>query len=644
MSGRNLEFALIMRLRDLASRDFGRAQRDIQAGIRATEKTTEGLTRSVGNLAKQRSAASVLGIRTEQNIRREVQHTEAAYNRMTRAGNLSLREQTRAAEAYRNRLRELNNEMGKLSLSQKVMRGMQSGGRVAAGLMSGGYVLSRPVGKTMDYSMTLAQMSNTAFSDRNTLGRIMGKRELQAAVRNAVRVGGGTREEAAGALDTLIASGAMSPKNAMGMLPSLVKASTASGAAPAELANIGIRGMQTFKISPDQMSRVFDMAITAGQAGGFELKDMAKWLPAQMAAAKQAGMSGIPGLASLLAANQASAITAGTKDEAGNNLVNLLAKINSRDATMDFKRLGYDLPGNIAHARAKGLNALDAFVGLVDVVAGNNKKYQALQAKLSTATGSERRDVLSSQVDILQGASIGLMVQDRQALMALVGIMGNRKYVADVKRRVLAGSGAADKNFAVIADEAAFKTQQAANEKAFASQNAAEMLTPLVGAVAAGFTEMARTYPGFTTSVVAATTALTAMAAATMAAGIAGTLGGGAAGAGAGGLLGKLKGLGGKGMGLLRGAGAMLTGLATNPWMLGGAAAFGTGYGAGTLINNGLDWGAKKMSGEDNFGALVYALLHEQSKPVPVKVTVDVQNGNIVAAVEDHHVRQASRQ
>jgi len=54
MSGKNFELSLIMRLRDLASGGFARAQKDIQSGINKTEKATDTLTRTVANLGKQR--------------------------------------------------------------------------------------------------------------------------------------------------------------------------------------------------------------------------------------------------------------------------------------------------------------------------------------------------------------------------------------------------------------------------------------------------------------------------------------------------------------------------------------------------------------------------------------------------------------
>ncbi|ADE10481.1 phage tail tape measure protein [Sideroxydans lithotrophicus] len=636
MSGKNYELSLVMRLRDMASRGFNLAQRDIQSGIDKTNKATASLTKTVSQYHKTRDAGAKLGIRSEHDIQREIQRTQAAYERLAKSGTMSMRDQARAADAARSKIRELNNEMGKYSLGQRAMRGLQTGASVAAGVMAGGYVMSKPINQTMDYGMRLAQMSNTAFSERNTLGRIMGKRELDAAVVASVRHGGGTRESAAGALDTLIASGAMSAKDSMGMLPSLMRASTASGADAGELAQIGIRGMQTMGIKPGEMGKILDMAITAGQQGGFELKDMAKWLPQQMAAAKLSGISGTSGMAKLLAANQASAITAGTKDEAGNNLVNLLAKINSRDTAVDAQRMGINLSGTLAAARGKGMDSLDAFVGVVDSVVAKNAEFQALQAKLKTTTGADRRGVLESQADILQGSAIGQMVQDRQALMALVGIMGNRGYMSDVQKKTLAGEGAAEKNYAVIAEEAGFKVQQAANEKDIASQNAFEKLTPLVGAVADGFTTMAQQYPMLTAATVAATTALTALAVASGAASLTSMLGGKGGG---------LTGLLSKGRGLAAGAGSLAMRGGAMALSGAGAAVAGAGaagYGLGTLLYNAID----ETEFANNLGgaiATVLASLGNKEAQDALNVTLNLDGEQIAQAVNMRNARTSSR-
>lgn len=640
---KNFELSLVMRLRDLASSGFARSQRDIQSGIAKTDKATQNLTRTVGNLGKARSAAEVLGMRTEQNIQREIQRTEAAYDRLKRSGTLSMGEQARAADAAKNRIRELNNEMGKYTLGQRIAGGFNTGRNVAAGALAAGYVMSRPVNQTMDYGMRLAGMANTAFNDRNTAGRIAGKAELNDAIVKSVRVGGGTRDGAATALDTLIASGTMESQDAMGMLPSLMKASTASGADAGELAQIGIRSMQTMKIKPADMGRVFDMAISAGQQGGFELKDMAKWLPQQMAVAKLSGLTGTSGLAKLLAANQASAITAGTKDEAGNNLVNFLAKINSRDTAVDAQKQGINLSGTLAAARGKGVDSLDAFVGIVDAVVVKDKNYQALQAKLKTATGEDRKAILESQADILQGSAIGKIMQDFQAVKALVGIMSNRDYMSGVQKNVLAeanakpGEGATDKNYAVISAEAGFKTQQALNEKTFATQAAFENLTPLVGAVADGFAAIAQEYPVFTSATIVATTALTALAAAAGAASLSSMLGGKGGG---------LTEVVSKGKGLIAGAGSLVLragGALVSTAGVGALAAGSLGYGAGTL---GYNKGIQGTEFGDNLGGMLATIMEKMGSneaKQALQVNLHIDGEQIASVVNKRNARTASR-
>ncbi|ARU30902.1 tail tape measure protein [Sulfuriferula sp. AH1] len=619
MSGK-LELELIMRLRDLASGAFTGSQRNMQSEIGRTQSSVDLLTRKMQGYERQTSTA--------------IQKNDNLLAGVRRLAN------ERGPVALINGLRTVSEQAAR---AQRMIEGMS---RAAAGVAAAGYVISRPLNQTMDYGMRLAGMANTAFTDRNAGGRIAGKDELNSAIVKAVRYGGGTRDSAAETLDTLIASGAMSAKDAMGMLPTLVRSGTASGADPNQLAQIGIRGMQTFGIKPGEMGNAIDMAITAGQAGGFELKDMAKWLPQQMAAAKISGLSGTAGLAKLLAANQASAITAGSKDEAGNNLVNLLTKINSSDTAKDAQKQGINLSGTLAAARGKGMDGIDAFVAITDSIVGKDKNYQALQGKLKTAQGGDRKTILESQADILQGSAIGKIVQDRQALMALVGIMSNRSYMADVQKKTLAGAGATEKNFAVISAEAGFKAQQAGNEKVFATQNAFEKLAPMVSSTADWMTSMARQYPVLTAAVMAATTALTALAAAAAASGVAGLLtgrGGGALAQKAGGSLLTRLGVtaafaGGSSLTTMAGLGA--SGLATIAGGVGVAGA--AGYGVGSLVNKGIEGTAFA----DSLGrsiARALAFMGSAEARQSLKVEVDVKNGNIVAAVNQANARQASR-
>lgn len=500
-----------------------------KAAQKAAEAAEKSAARQRSSYEKLYQAREVLGMRSERAIQREIQQTEAAYNRLAASGKLSAEAMVVAQEKVRQKVTQLTNEMGKLTAAQRkaaeeaanLERGqkvMRYGAAAVAGVGAAAYTLKAPAAAAMSFDERLAHMANTAYSERDTSGRKIGMRQLEAAITKSVgKGGGGTREQAAEALDTLISSGAVGSQDAMTMLPQLMKFSSASGADATQLAQIGIRAMQTFKVKAEDMPNMMNMALAAGQAGGFELKDMAKWLPQQMAAATMSGMSGRAGFAKLAALNQAAAITAGTKDEAGNNVVNLLAKINSSDAANDAKKLGINLPKYLQEQRGKGLDSVDAFGALVDKTVAGRADYQALQKQLkSAATDDDKKAALESMATIAQGAGIGKLIQDRQAMMALLGLMNNREYLQEVLGKVkandVATGGAGDKNYDLISGTSAFKLRQAEQQKEIGQKSAMDSLTPAIGKAAEAFSDLASKHPLLVGTTTLATTALGALA------------------------------------------------------------------------------------------------------------------------------------
>ncbi|EKN3348246.1 phage tail tape measure protein, partial [Yersinia ruckeri] len=413
---------------------------------------------------------------------------------------------------------------------------------VVGGITAASAVLAQPVRNQMSYDARIAKMTNMAYAERGVEGRLEGKKELGGLVRNAVDVGGGTKETAADTLDAMLASGAVSMDSVKALLPVIQKYATATGADPKDLANIAIRLKQSFDVKDEDIGKALNMAIVAGQEGSFELADMAKHLPGQLASASSAGMSGLDDFSTLLALNQTSAITAGNSDEAGNNTSNLLAKLNSRDTAMSLAKIKYngkgiDLPGSLAHAKEKGFNSVDAFVGIVDKVVAGDKKYQELQNQLHNTKGSERAQILASMSKILEGSSVGKVIADQQALKALIGYRANRDYANDVvkktneQRSLKAGESAGDINFAVVSDGNDFKTDQFNNAKDFAEMGAIKPLSDILGSLSKNLTDYSREYPGLTTAVVGATSGIKAMGAAAAAfAGLRFLMGGGGTG------------------------------------------------------------------------------------------------------------------
>lgn len=560
-----------------------RAARDALA---QTRQLGNGTTQEFSRMARARS---LLGVRSEHEVQREISRTQAAYNRMARAGTMSLNEQRRAAAALRGEVERLGNEMGRLSGRQRAMRGFTVGAAGIAGLGAAGYALAGPAQKSMSYDRRLANMANTAYADRDANGRAAGMQTLESDVNKARRFGGGTRDQTAEALDTMLASGTVSVSDARTMLAGIMQSSTASNTDANALAMIAIRSKQSFKIKSEDLPSALSAALAAGQAGGFELKDMAKWLPQQMAMGGNLGLSGKEGFAKLAAWNQASVITSGTKDEGGNNLRDLLNELN----TPHFKRylgdvlLGDGTPGKkgVRAKRAKdidniyldyqnqGIDKVSATMMLAEKVFSKDKNYQKLQARLrateKTDTGGQRT-IVEAMAAQVQGSSLGKIFHNQQSLMAFLGLMNNQQYTQDVLDKVRSQYGLpADKSataisYDVMSRTADYKMEQAREDAATAQKAAMDGLTPAIGKAAEAFSDLASKHPVLIGTTVLATTALGALAGA---AGLATLAMRG----------GSLPGLGGAGAGALGLAGRFgAVGLA-------GAA----GYGAGTLLYQG---------------------------------------------------------
>jgi TP901 family phage tail tape measure protein len=509
----NTSFVVGVRI-DGTAVGFVRASKEAQQQVKQLgAMSVKDAQQAQREYARMTSARQALGIRSEREIQREIARTQAAYGRLARSGTLSLEEQRRAARAMREEVTRLHNEMGRLTTQQKLMRAGRVGVGVGVGVGTAAALAAPAVKRSLDYDLRLSYMANTAYSERDLPGRRTGKTELDSIIRDAVRYGGGTRDSAAETADMLFGSGVFKTPDVKAILRDAQLAGTANNVDPAAFGQIAISANQTMGIKPERMGRVFGMGTYAGQQGGFEIRDMAKWLPEQMAAAKSAGLSGEAGFAKLAALNQAARVTAGTTDAAGNNVVNLLAKMSSMDTNKDFRKAGVDLPKNIAEGRMKGIDALDVLANTLSAQLGKDKNYQRVQKQLAGAKdGSERQEALKSVGDIAQGTVLGKFFQDRQALMALYGYMNGRGRVTDIAAGAMQNPDAAQRNMDLIRETPSFQNQTVTQERDMALQDTVNKLAPVIGGVSEKLAALIREYPGYTTAIVAATGALGALA------------------------------------------------------------------------------------------------------------------------------------
>lgn len=476
-------------------------------------------------LRRNARAREALGISSEQTIRRQIDQTIAAYNRLTRAGVMSATEQSRAFNQMRSRVAALRSELQGVTRLERARQTGRNVMTVAGGVAAAGAALVQPIRKQMSYSERLTEMTNTAFSDQDIAGRTAGMQRLDKLIRQNVQSSGLSKEGVMDAANELLANG-LSEKEVNALLSSITRSASAGKTDPVQLAKIATSALQSFKIPKEQMGRAMDMILAAGQAGGFEQSDMAKWLPAQMAAGSNIGMSGLDGLKKILGLNEVSVTTAGSKDEAGNNVVNLLAKIGSQDAARAAARIringkGIDLPGTLAKARENGMDPLQAFAGVINKVVGQDKRYQKLQKeleKLPKGDKTGRDKTLDAMLAILKGAGLGKIVADRQALMALTAYMNGGDYVKRVNTEIEkqqyrkpGEKSATDLNFEFNSQQPWYKADQAKNAWDFAQMDAVKGPAHLVGTFAGGLADAAEKFPGLATAVAGATTAIQAM-------------------------------------------------------------------------------------------------------------------------------------
>ncbi|WP_445372738.1 phage tail tape measure protein [Methylomonas sp. HW2-6] len=600
---------------DKTGNGFDKYVKHVEQTTRRTETTvTQSNARQRTSFERTSLARETLGVRSEQRIQREIQQTEAAYKRLAASGKLSQDELTRAAEKTRQKITGLTNEMGKLTKEQQraakaakdfeVAQGrIRTGAAVGAGLVAGGYALKAPIANALSFDERLASMANTAYPERTATGRLQGAKELEAVINRSVDLkqgGGGTRDQAAEALDALIAKGTLSREQSLAFLPTVMRTAYGSSSAPIDIANLvsALVGQGVVGNERDLM-RALNMVTASGQAGGFEIKDMARALPGQLAVGKTAGLVGLPGLQKILTMNQAALLPSSDAATAGNNVLNLLTKLSSSDTAKDFEKAGRgDLAKFLVEQRLKGVDAVDAWMNLIDQESTKSPLLKSALAKLKGAGNkADQAAAIEAISQLSEGNVIGQFFQDMQARGALFG-MRNKALTERVSAFIGKNNsefGANDLNYQTMAGTGAAAIRNAEQEAAIKQKEAMERLIPTITRAADIFVDLSQKYPDLSAAVVGATPPIIALG---TAAGVSALAMGGGAG-------GRFLSMAGKGVSALAVAGA-------------GAA----GYGAGSLfVKPAVDNVTRFLSGDNN-ATLGTALFDYFNKGQPNKSEV----------------------
>ncbi|MFN3944610.1 MAG: phage tail tape measure protein [Allosphingosinicella sp.] len=161
--------------------------------------------------------------------------------------------------------------------------------------------------------------------------------------------------------DVLMGMGA-TPRQAMEAIAPIGMAATAYKADVNDLATATWSALDNLKVPARETGRSLDVMAQAGKAGAFELKDMAQYFPALTASANALGQSGVPAVADLAAALQITRKGAGDASSAANNLQNLLNKINTKQTSDSFRRMGIDIGAALRVGAAAGKSPIETIV------------------------------------------------------------------------------------------------------------------------------------------------------------------------------------------------------------------------------------------------------------------------------------------
>ncbi len=124
--------------------------------------------------------------------------------------------------------------------------------------------------------------------------------------------------------------------------------------------------MQNLDIETHKLDRAFDIMAKGGKLGSFELRNMARELPAVASRAKALGLVGEEGLTMIVAMLETTRRTAATGEEAANNLLNYFDKITSADTTKRFKDQGVDIERALKDGARNGVDYVTTMTDLVE--------------------------------------------------------------------------------------------------------------------------------------------------------------------------------------------------------------------------------------------------------------------------------------
>lgn len=450
----------------------GKKARVLQSTIGETMRLREEWRKS--HAAGEKGASALLN-RLEKNLgvlRKEgveVGRLAKEYDRLGRAG--------RSAELQLKGHNQLS--QGKEQAKSGIARGVAAAGMVAVTAKT-----------SADYQAIIRDIAIKAGMARTAEESDMSRSIIQTS-----RDVGMGRNEVADVVNELVGAG-MDLKQAMAFAPVAAKFVVGQGSSGVDTAKM-IQALQTnAKITdPKVLEKALEAVAYQGQAGSFEASDMARWFPQLLAGMQKQGITGMDAVTQLGSMLQVQMKTAGTADEAANNLKNWIEKIGAGDVVKSYKDAGIDYQKSLNTGIQGGMSTLEASFGLAKRYIEATDPKKAAKMAEATAKISKEADPAKAKAmldSLEQALRTGDIFADMQVKSALTAYVQNKELYEQLKKEAASASGILDQNLAERRDTSAQKwseTIQAGND---ALRSVGDAIRPVTDALATGLTTVVK--------------------------------------------------------------------------------------------------------------------------------------------------------
>ncbi len=433
-----------------------------------------------------------------------------------------------------------------VSLWQK---GSQVAGGLAGGFMAAKAVVATPLERNRNFAATVfdatASITN-GFAGMTTAQAKAANAELMGYTKDAVRKGHGTVEGVSEAAGILSASGNYEKiSDLREPLIAVAKSAFASGASETDMARLAGQAKQ-FGIPSNRTQAALDRMMGSGFAGGFELRDMAQFLPNVLGLAVKAGYGGEAGLNTVTTHLQLARKYTGTPGEAATNvgdLYNLETQKHFKETIAKYvvpeagdpTKIGkkgkkvFDLTKYLVNNQLEGVDTITVLANLMNRQLSKSSEYNNLNSKLALAVKNKDQKQIENirkSIELVIAGTFGDVFHNQQSLSGMTAIVngvknGDFKTIYDKSWN---SAGSVDRVADIKGDNEFAQAGALQQETILAQVKLYESVNSKLGDFEQGLVGVMQNNQGLTAATIAATGALTVLAATAGGASLAGVL------------------------------------------------------------------------------------------------------------------------